>query len=73
MRNQYGGRVEEPNDFEAGYTTGGRGGLASRGGRGGMMAPAAPRATAPAAQRAPAPTAPRAGIAPRPGQRTSRP
>lgn len=65
MRNQYGGRVEEPNDFEAGYTTGGRGGLASRGGRGGMTAPAAPRA--------PAPTAPRAGIAPRPGQRTSRP
>ena len=68
MRNQYGGRVEEPNDWEAGYSTGGRGqrggGFTSRGARGGM--------TAPSASRASAPSAPRAGIAPRLGSLTSR-
>lgn len=66
MRNQHGGRVEEPNEWEAGSGEGGgyqgRGCFASRGGRGGM-----------ASSRAPAPTGPRAGIAPRLSPYSARP
>jgi hypothetical protein len=68
MRNEHGGRVEEPNDWEAGYAGGvrgrGRGGFAPRGGRGGM---------APAPSRTPAPTGSRARISPHPGPYSARP
>jgi hypothetical protein len=62
MRNLHGGRVEEPTEWDAGYGGGGRGrgGFASRGGRGGI---ASAPSRAPASSRAPAPAGPRAGIA----------